>query len=121
MISNKFFLTVFVIASAISFAPPAHADGLRNGLPPCRMDSFVRSAGASADLIYGDESGRVGKGELGGAPPPYFGYTADHRIESGIVGRTAAGLTTGHASYLPSASGGDQFTGDEWSIPNVSY
>ncbi len=61
-----------------------------NGLPPCRMDSFVRNAGAMADLIYGDE-GTDG-------PPPYYGFTDIHRIEAGIFGDTRQGLTTGHRS-----------------------
>ncbi len=77
-----------------------------NGLPPCTMDSFVRCAGASADLIYGDE-GTDG-------PPPYSEFTQIHRIESGIYGDRKKGLTTGHRSNLPSAWGADEFLGAEW-------
>ncbi len=85
-----------------------------NGLPPTVMDSFVRNSGASADLIYGDE-GTDG-------PPPYSEFTQMHRIESGIHGGTAKGLTTGHRSNLPSAWGNDEFLGAEWYLqPEVSY
>lgn len=85
-----------------------------NGLPPTRLDSFVLNAGASADLIYGDE-GTDG-------PPPYSEFTKMHRIESGIHGDTAAGLSTGHRANLPSAWGADEFLGAEWYYqPGASY
>ena len=85
-----------------------------NGLPPTVMESFVRNAGASADLIYGDE-GTDG-------PPPYSEFTQMHRIEAGIHGRTASGLTTGHRANLPSAWGNDEFLGAEWYLqPEISY
>lgn len=84
-----------------------------NRLPPTIVDSFVRSAGASADLIYGDE-GTDG-------PPPYSQFTQIHRIESGIYGDTSKGLTTGHRSKLPSAWGADEFLGAEWyELPALS-
>ncbi len=97
-------------------ANPSQAQSrqVRNGLAPCTTDSFVRQAGAAAEQIYGDES--QGRGEQNGGPPPYMGYTAQHRIGSGIVGQRAAGLTTGHGSYLPSAVGADEFVGNEWSF-----
>ncbi|MDR3613122.1 MAG: hypothetical protein P4L53_06130 [Candidatus Obscuribacterales bacterium] len=79
-----------------------------NGLPPTSLDSFVSNAGGSAELIYGDE----GTDGL----PPYYGFDASHRINAGITGQSAAGLTTGHSSYLPDAWGGDEFTGNEWSM-----
>jgi len=82
-----------------------------NGLPPCQLDSFVRSAGSMADLIYGDE----GTDGL----PPYCNFTNIHRIDAGIFGDTRTGLTTGHRSTLPSAWGSDEFHGAEWtSQPN---
>lgn len=93
--------------------PSIGPNGL-NGLPPTVMESFVRNAGASADLIYGDE-GTDG-------PPPYSEFTKMHRIESGIHGGTASGLTTGHRANLPSAWGNDEFLGAEWYLqPELSY
>jgi hypothetical protein len=90
---------------------PAFADtGVRNGLPPCRMDSFVYEAkqNYTADLIYGDE------GDWN--QPPFFGFTEQHRIDRGIWGVSNQGLTTGHSEYLPDAWGGDEFIGKpEWS------
>jgi hypothetical protein len=79
----------------------------RNGLPQTSLDSFVLNAGGAAEQIYGDE-GTDG-------PPPYDEFTAGHRIQAGIQGN-AAGLTTGHGSYLPCAWGGDEFVdGPEFS------
>jgi hypothetical protein len=72
-----------------------------NGLPATSMDSFVYEAGGFAELIYGDE----GTSDI----PPYFGFDQTHRINLGIMGTRAAGLTTGHGSLLPSAWGGDEF------------
>lgn len=69
----------------------------RRGLPPTSLDSFVLNAGGMSEMIYGDE----GAGGL----PPYFGFDQGHRINTGIVGQRAAGLTTGHASALPEAWG----------------
>lgn len=80
--------------------------GTVNGLPPCRLDSFVLNAAGAADLIYGDE-GTDG-------PPPFEEFTAEHRIDAGIFGDTKKGLTTGHRSHLPSAWGNDEFLGAEW-------
>lgn len=68
-----------------------------NGLAPTRLDSFVKTAGERAEMIYGDE----GSDGL----PPYDGFTRQHRIASGIVGQRSQGLTTGHGSRLPSAWG----------------
>jgi len=87
------------------------------GLPPTKLDSFVKSAGGSAEMIYGDE------GTWG--IPPYFEFTQEHRIGSGI---SSSQLSTGHASTLPSAwgyapgesgySGGyDQGAGASFSLP----
>jgi hypothetical protein len=75
--------------------------GERNGLPPTTTDSFVYEAGGMAELIYGDEGT--------GAIPPYFDFSAEHRIEAGISGTRAQGLTTSHSSPLPSTFGGDEF------------
>jgi len=91
-------------AAALNAARPQ----MYNGLPPTSLDSFVSNAGGSAELIYGDE----GTDGL----PPYYGFDASHRINAGITGQAAAGLTTGHSSYLPDAWGGDEFTGNEWSM-----
>lgn len=78
---------------------------LRNGLPPTRMDSFVYEAQEKADQIYGDEG-------IDGLPP-FEEYTQDHRINAGILGRSNQGLTTGHGSMLPNATGGDEFVDSE--------
>lgn len=79
----------------------------RNGLPVTRLDSFVLNAGGAAEMIYGDEGSD--------GPPPYFEFTAAHRIQRGIQGNSA-GLTTGHGSYLPCAWGGDEYVdGPEFS------
>ena len=79
-----------------------------NGLPPTMMDSFVYNAGGMAELIYGDE----GTTDI----PPYFVFDQSHRINTGISGVDAAGLTTGHGSVLPNAWGGDEFVGPEFSM-----
>lgn len=85
---------------------------LRNGLPPTTLDSFVRTAAGNADQIYGDE----GVNDI----PPFFGFTYNHRINSGITDVRDRGLTTGHGSLMPSAAGRDEFIapgspGGEWS------
>lgn len=72
-----------------------------SALPPCRLDSFVAQAGSRAESIYGDEGVHT--------PPPFFGFTKEHRIATGIMGMRDAGLTTGHGSYMPSATGRDEF------------
>lgn len=72
-----------------------------NFLPPTRMDSFVHEAGASAELIYGDEGTN--------GPPPYLEFAKEHRIGAGIKGVRSAGLTSGYSSHLPDAWGGDEF------------
>jgi hypothetical protein len=74
---------------------------LRNGLPPVTTDSFVYEAGGMAELIYGDEGSR--------SLSPYFEFTPEHRIGAGITGTRAEGLTTGHATALPTSWGGDEF------------
>jgi hypothetical protein len=84
-----------------------------NGLPPTMMDSFVYNAGGNAELIYGDE----GTTDI----PPYFTFDYTHRINYGISGVDAAGLTTGHGSVLPNAWGGDEFIGPEWSMAGSPY
>src|ERR1700716_3034656 len=83
--------------------------GLRNGLPPCTMDSFVHEAAGEVEHIYGDE-GTTG-------PPPYMGFNTVHRINNGIFDIRDKGLTTGHGSYLPDAWGADEFIAPpgEWS------
>ena len=85
-----------------------------NGLPPTSMDSFVYEAGGNAELIYGDE----GTTDI----PPYFVFDPSHRINTGITGTRAQGLTTGHGSLLPSAWGADEFIGGEpWTKSGSSY
>ena len=111
-------LAIVLIISTLGFASrPAYAvqgqqktiGALTASLPPCRMDSFVYQAGARANDIYGDE-GKGGK-------PPLSGFTKASRINSGITGIDAAGLTTGHGSYLPDATGRDEFIGgSEWDM-----
>ncbi|PWU01017.1 MAG: hypothetical protein C5B53_03345 [Candidatus Melainabacteria bacterium] len=64
------------------------------GLPQTRLDSFVAQAGGQAELIYGDE----GVFDI----PPYFNFTDDHHINTGIH----SGITTGHQDgSLPEAWG----------------
>lgn len=120
--SKKCFGIIFLAVSMLVFIPASHAQKarLRNGLAPVMTDSFVRQAGESADLIYGDESPAAGRGEMNGGPPPFYGFSEAHRIESGIVGQRADGLTTGHGSYMPSAWGRDEFLGAEWSQSGAS-
>jgi hypothetical protein len=103
-------LSAAQVAQAAALAAQAAAAAsarpqMYNGLPPTSLDSFVSNAGGSAELIYGDE----GTDGL----PPYYGFDPSHRINAGI---TSSGLTTGHGSYLPDAWGGDEFTGNEWSM-----
>ncbi len=87
-----------------SFAQQGQAS-IRNGLPPTSMDSFVLNAEGQAEAIYGDE----GTDGL----PPYDEFTPQHRINMGITGIRDSGLTTGHGSMLPPASGGDEFVDTE--------
>ncbi|MCC7532210.1 MAG: hypothetical protein IT342_27145 [Candidatus Melainabacteria bacterium] len=77
----------------------------RNGLPPTRLDSFVKEAGGHAWHIYGDEGTY--------SIPPFFEFSPIHRIERGITGARAAGITTQHGSPLPPAWGGDEFVDTE--------
>jgi hypothetical protein len=63
----------------------------RSSLPVTNLDSFVYQSGMS-DSIYGDE----GSSGL----PPFYGMDESHTIGSGI---SSSGLTTGHASNMPSA------------------
>lgn len=67
------------------------------GLPPTRLDSFVKESGGLAFQIYGDEGTT--------SYPPLFGFNRVNRIDSGIQGQRNSGLTTGHESVLPSAWG----------------
>jgi hypothetical protein len=86
----------------------AQTQSSSNGLPPTSLDSFVYEAGGLAEQIYGDE----GTSDI----PPYFGFDQSHRINLGIIGTRAQGLTTGHGSMLPNAWGGDEFDQTEpWS------
>lgn len=75
---------------------PMYGPRGRNGLPNTTLDSFVLNA-PNKDFIYGDE----GADGL----PPYMGFTTEHRINSGIVGPRAQGISTGHSSVLPNAWG----------------
>lgn len=76
------------------------ANRLRNGLPPTTLDSFVYEAGGHAEHIYGDEG-------VNGLPP-YMGFGKAHRINAGIMDQRDAGLTTGHGSFMPDATGKDE-------------
>lgn len=81
----------------------------RNGLPAVSMDSFVKNAGAYAEQIYGDEGAE--------GLPQIEKFLPENRINFGIVGDRASGLTTGHGSVLPNAWGADDKTGGtEWSM-----
>lgn len=83
---------------------PVFGGGGRNGLPRTELSGFVR--GGNAEAIYGDEGAD--------GIPPYFEFTAQHRIQRGIQSN---GLTTGHGSVLPAAWGGDEFCkGSEFSM-----
>jgi hypothetical protein len=119
MASGKILLALALVALG---SHPALADGLTNGLPPTSMDSFVYEAGPNAEMIYGDESIPIGNGTYtlpaGVSPTPIAGFNPVDRINSGIFGTRAAGLTTGHGSYLPDASGRDEFVngGPEFSM-----
>lgn len=85
---------------------PVFGPRSRNGLPPCNLDSFVYEAKEHAEHIYGDE-GTEG-------PPPYYGFTQAHRINTGIMENRDRGLTTGNGSLMPDAWGGDEFIGAEF-------
>jgi len=89
--------------NAASRPAPGSTPGIqvRNGLPPVNTDSFVHEAAGHAELIYGDEGGF--------SAPPFNEFTQEHRIEAGITGVRAQGLTDGKASLLPNAWGGDEF------------
>jgi len=102
-------LAIFWIMAVVLLSPAMASSGeLRNGLPPTSMDSFVFEAKDQAELIYGDESFS--------GPPPYELFDKTHRINTGILDTRDAGLTTGHGSYLPDASGRDEFLGAELSM-----
>lgn len=77
-------------------------------LPATRLDSFVAESGFS-DAIYGDENIVYSNDDPHFPGVPGNGFTREHRIEAGIVGDRAKGLTTGHGSVLPSAWGNEEF------------
>jgi hypothetical protein len=92
---------------SVMAAPPRNqvrnrSPQVRNGLPPVSTDSFVHEAAGQAELIYGDEGN-------GFTAPPFNEFTQEHRIEAGITGVRAEGLTDGKASLLPNSWGGDEF------------
>ncbi|HEY9713281.1 MAG TPA: hypothetical protein V6C72_07415 [Chroococcales cyanobacterium] len=103
---QKNLLFAFLLSACVSAPAFAQAGPMRNGLPPTSTDSFVYEAGGQAINIYGDE----GDVDI----PPFFSFTKDHRINSGIFGQRNEGLTTGHGSFLPDAWGGDEWHGNEW-------
>ncbi len=77
--------------------------GGANGLPPTRLDSFVKEAGGLAESIYGDEGTNQ--------PPPIRNFLPQNRIDFGItMSQSNSVLTTGHASLLPTAWGADEFS-----------
>lgn len=108
------FSCLFVLS--IDGASAQSSGGMRNGLPPTSMDSFVTEAQEYQEYIYGDESSD--------GPPPYMGFEQANRINSGILGTRNAGLTTGHGSYLPDAWGIATFSGgqetNEWTTSGPS-
>ena len=69
----------------------------RNGLPPTKLDSFVKTSGYNFH-IYGDE---------GVTLPPMSEFTPASRIQRGIEGNR--GLSTGHGSNLAPGWGGDEW------------
>ncbi len=73
-----------------AYVPLDKMYGGGRGLPKTVLDSFVRSAGGSADQIYGDE----GSDSI----PPFFTFDQSHRIERGIH---SGGLSTGHSGGAP--------------------
>ncbi len=94
-------LTLVALSSSQQCFAQGTKIGLRNGLPPCTMDSFVHEAAGEAEHIYGDEGTT--------SIPPYMGFSTVHRINNGIFNIRDKGLTTGHGSYLPDAWGADEF------------
>ena len=101
-------LCIFSVSNAFAAGPARRpVPNWRNGLPPTRLDSFVKEAKENADAIYGDEGTC--------SYPPFFGFEKWSRINAGIMDGRDRGLTTGHGSYLPDASGNDEFLGAEWS------
>ena len=103
--SPRPYLLVLLCLAGMLFASltvPAQAQTARarlnaRRLPPTRLDSFVYQAGGMAEQIYGDEG-------VGGLPP-IFGFNAGNRIDAGIQGVNAQGITTGHGSVMPAAWG----------------
>jgi hypothetical protein len=87
-----------------------YGNGQHNGLPATTMDSFVMNSvlNGTSFMVYGDEGSGNANDGFGGLPP-LSNFTYADRIERGIWGSTAQGLTTGHSSYLPSATGYDEF------------
>ena len=72
----------------------------RNGLPPTKLDSFVKTSGYNFH-IYGDE---------GVTLPPMNEFTPASRI---IRGNLSNGLSTGHGSSLAPGWGGDEYVDTE--------
>lgn len=106
-------ITAMVATVNGQLAPKFGARG-RNGLPAVSMDSFVKNAGAYAEQIYGDEGAE--------GLPQIEKFLPENRINFGIVGDRANGLTTGHGSVLPNAWGADEKTGGtEWSMSGSPY
>jgi len=89
-----------------------------NGLPPTSMDSFVQNSmlNGTAFYIYGDEGSGNTQDGYGGLPPLSY-FLPMNRINSGITGFNGLGLTTGHSSLLPSATGADEFVGPQLGYP----
>jgi hypothetical protein len=113
----KLIKTLIATFALLSIAAPSHAQRLTitvggsnsssSGLPPTNLDSFVYQSGYNTN-IYGDE----GDVDI----PPLNSFQKDNRINAGINGQNAAGLTTGHGSYMPDAWGADEFLSSpgEW-------
>ncbi len=99
------YATMRGFAPQIVFKDNLSGSQVRNGLPPTKLDGFVRNAHENAEHIYGDESTAHG-------PPPYMSFSEVHRINAGIKDNRDAGLTTGHGSYLPDAWGRDEILGE---------
>jgi hypothetical protein len=93
-----------------------------NGLPPTALDSFVQNSmlNGMAFFIYGDEGSGNSQDGFGGLPPLNSFLPMD-RINVGITGPNASGLTTGHSSWMPSATGADEFIGPSLGYPNGEW
>jgi len=116
----KLIKSLMVAVAILGLASPSYAQNSvlsqvtnalsgRANLPPTNLDSFVFQSGMNPE-IYGDE------GDIN--IPPLFSFQKQNRINAGINGVDAAGLTTGHGSFMPDAWGADEFLAPpgEWDM-----